>query len=212
MGLPVLSGRSPDSAGEEMLLDRSPSLPTDGGGGWDDTSGRDVRFTRERVSMSEARRITVAPESSGSSPPPSAIIDEPAVEESRPFLKQEKVPAGEGSPRELFEVGDFTGALSRAEEVLKSDPGNFEAARIREEARDTLMRMYESRIGQFDRVPQIAVTNHELIWRDLDPQTGFILSRIDGFGTFEDILDISGLSRFDTCRILDRLLQDGIIV
>jgi hypothetical protein len=38
-----------------------------------------------------------------------------------------------------------------------------------------------------------------------------VLSRIDGFSTFEDVIDISGLPRFDTCRILDKLLQDGII-
>ena len=38
-----------------------------------------------------------------------------------------------------------------------------------------------------------------------------VLSRIDGMTSFEDIVDISGLPRFDTCRILNQLLQDGII-
>jgi hypothetical protein len=37
------------------------------------------------------------------------------------------------------------------------------------------------------------------------------LSRIDGMSSFEDIIDISGLPRFETCKILSRLLQDGII-
>ncbi len=71
--------------------------------------------------------------------------------------------------------------------------------------------MYESKIGDFSRIPRLTMNNHELIWRNLDASAGFIVSRVDGMSSFDDIIDISGLPRFETCRILSSLLQDGII-
>lgn len=113
--------------------------------------------------------------------------------------------------RELFVMGDYTGALAIAEEILEIDRENEPAKQCRGESRDTLMQMYESRIGSFGQVPVLAISDQEVIWRNLDPTTGFVLSRIDGSLSFEDILDISGLPRFETCRILNQLLADGII-
>jgi len=170
--------------------------------------------TRERVVSRAVARISVQAESPGADERVlEAIIDEPAREPARPPL------ATEGPPRllplqrlrELYEVGDFTGALGAAEGILAKDPDSAEAARLLEECRRRLMHMDESRIGDCGRVPRVALQNSELIWRNLDPAAGFVLSRIDGFSTFEDVIDISGLPRFDTCRILDKLLQDGII-
>lgn len=226
VGLPTMPGGSPLGAEPEPQRAKAPvdeaveaearpepviedrGSDADGAARPHADGGRGYRM--ERVSIADARRITVAPETPAEVDGAPAIIDDPAVDDLRPPLS-ESAPAASSRLQELVAVGDFSGALALAEEILESDPGNFEAARVREECRDTLIKMYESRIGEFDRVPQIVVTNHELIWRDLDPATGFVLSRIDGFSTFEDILDISGLSRFETCKILDRLLQDGII-
>jgi CRP-like cAMP-binding protein len=113
--------------------------------------------------------------------------------------------------RERLEIGDYSGALAAAEEVAKSGDEDPEVRRVGEECRRVLVGMYESRIGSFHRAPVVVVSPHELIWRSLDATAGFILSRIDGTSTFEDIVDISGLPRFETCRILNQLLQDGII-
>jgi hypothetical protein len=112
---------------------------------------------------------------------------------------------------ELADLGDFSGALAAAEEILRGDPGNGEAQRVREQSRRVLLQMYESRLGPLDRIPRLAVAENQLVWRNLDPVSGFVLSRVDGFSTFEDIIDISSLPRFETCRILDRLLQDGLL-
>ena len=112
---------------------------------------------------------------------------------------------------ELFDVGDFSGALELADEILKQSPGDEDAISYRESCREVLIKMYESRIGSFDQVPRVLISTHDLLWRNLDPTTGFVLSRIDGMSTFEDVVDISGLPRFETCRILARLLQEEII-
>ncbi len=115
------------------------------------------------------------------------------------------------SMTDLAEIGDFSGALAAAEAILKSDPGHGEARGMRERCRTVLLQMYESRLGSLDRIPSLAIAEKELVWRNLDAVTGFILSRVDGFSSFEDIIDVSSLPRFETCRILDQLLQEGLL-
>jgi hypothetical protein len=172
----------------------------------------------ELVRKSKAR-ISVAPEDQRRSQPNvlEPIIDEPP-DERRPRRRTSKPPRASSSPdyrrtqmRERLELGDYSGALVVAEEIASSGGADAEVKRVGEECRRVLIGMYESRIGSFDRVPKVLVSPHELVWRSLDAATGFVLSRIDGMSTFEDIVDISGLSRFETCRILNQLLQDGII-
>ena len=41
--------------------------------------------------------------------------------------------------------------------------------------------------------------------------TGFLLSRIDGMLTYEDIVDIAGMPRLEAYRILSSLLRSGLI-
>ncbi|MCP4606706.1 MAG: hypothetical protein GY847_40395 [Proteobacteria bacterium] len=183
-------------------------------------------------------RISVFPESSETLAAEGAILDEPpslidsspsihdAIRESRPSAKDDDLfgddPLAlveeigerrnhEASMRERFDLGDYTGTLEIAEEILKMEPDNEVVLECAETARNVLIQMYESRIGSLDRVPKLAIDPSEMIWHNLNPETTFIVSRIDGMITFEDILDISGLPRFETFRILNQLLQDGVI-
>jgi hypothetical protein len=164
-------------------------------------------------------RISVAPDAQRRSQPNvlEPIVDVPP-DERKPRRRTSKPPRA-SSPsdyrrtqmRERLELGDYSGALVVAEEIASSGGADAEVKRVCEECRRVLIGMYESRIGSFDRVPEVLVAPHELIWRSLDAATGFVLSRIDGMSTFEDIVDVSGLPRFETCRILNQQLQDGII-
>ena len=45
----------------------------------------------------------------------------------------------------------------------------------------------------------------------LDHRAGFVLSQVDGFLSFEDICDLSGMSRLQTLRTLALLLDREII-
>ena len=45
----------------------------------------------------------------------------------------------------------------------------------------------------------------------LEPQAAFVLSRVDGGSSVEDVIDMSGLARLDTLRILYALLEQGVI-
>ena len=176
------------------------------------------------------------PETPDGSPMPTIIVDKRATEPPPPIDEPEvtvsssatdshiakrttnPVPAKDMPLDELrrqlyqrFDVGDFTGALNMAERLLKHDSEDQEASMYKLRSKTILMQMYEARIGSFKRIPKQSVTKDEIVWRNLDSTTAFIASYVDGTMSFEDIVDISTVSRFETCRILSRLLQDGII-
>ncbi|MCP4196447.1 MAG: hypothetical protein GY762_04785 [Proteobacteria bacterium] len=184
------------------------------------------------------RPISVAPDSisAGPKPQPKIIDDHPSIPDkriSKPHKFRDSGWFGDGTGesvdamdlvqevdkaqseheklRERFDVGDYSGALELSELLLNKNPTDKEAIHYRDSAMEILMQMYASRIGSFDQVPVLAISPGEIVWHNLNPSTGFVLSRIDGTITFEDIIDISGLSRFETCRILCHLLQEGLI-
>jgi hypothetical protein len=182
--------------------------------------------------------ISISPDSISDSPepPPSIPDDHPPVPDNRsskPHKFRDSGWFGDGTGESVdaidlvqgagesateyeklhqrFDVGDYSGVLELSEALLKKNPTDKEATHYRDSSKEILMQMYESRIGSLDQVPVLAISSGEVIWHNLDPAAGFILSRIDGTVTFEDIIDISGLPRFETCQVLCKLLQDGII-
>jgi hypothetical protein len=184
------------------------------------------------------RPISVAPDSISAGPEaqPKILDDHPSIPNKRPSkphkyrdsgwfgdgtgesvdamdLVQEvdKAQSEHEKLHDRFDVVDYSGTLELSEMLLKKNPTDKEAIRYRDSAMEILMQMYESRIGSFDQIPALAISPGEIVWYNLNPATGFVLSRIDGTITFEDIIDISGLSRFETCQILCHLLQEGLI-
>ncbi|MBN2718743.1 MAG: hypothetical protein JXX14_23050 [Deltaproteobacteria bacterium] len=180
----------------------------------DDSYSAERPYTgkRETYDRGKGARITVQglhdnlyeQESSGMimDVPMASIVPEP-IELSPPSLQIQMT--------EKYDMNDFSGALDIAEQILEKSPNDIDAFQYRKSCRERLLQIYEARIGDMDRVPALQVNNHELMWRNLDASAGFILSRIDGVSTFADILDISGMPRFETCRILFKLIDDGLI-
>lgn len=116
--------------------------------------------------------------------------------------------------RARLALGDYTGALDLAEQIVGDgvdDPLDLEARRCAEGCRATLIRMYHARIGSVDRVPVVVVPRERLRWLSLDHRAGFLLSRIDGASTVEDILDVSGMPMLDALRILAELVTKQVI-
>jgi hypothetical protein len=113
--------------------------------------------------------------------------------------------------RERFSLGDYTGALEMAELILQEDPSILEAAECAENCRTVLEKMYVARLGPLDRAPAVVVPGAHLRWLSLDHRAGFVLSLIDGTSTVEMILDLSGMPRIDTLRILLELVQQKVV-
>lgn len=70
---------------------------------------------------------------------------------------------------------------------------------------------YLEALGGTSGVPRLALTPAQLTVLPLGAQAGFLLSRIDGESNLEDLIDISGLPRLDTLRLLFELQQQGAI-
>lgn len=110
-----------------------------------------------------------------------------------------------------YALGDFTGALRAAELLLGRDPEHGEALRYAQSSRDRLVQLYTSRLGSMDRVPRVAVPDSEVRWLGLDHKAGFLLSRVDGEQTLEEIIDVSGMPRLEALKTLAELLEAGAI-
>ncbi len=113
--------------------------------------------------------------------------------------------------RDRFDVGDFSGALILAEGILEHDPESVDALLYAEHCRDVLKQMYISRLGGVGKVPQVAISDEQLRWLNLDHRAGFLLSLVDGNSSFEELLDMSGMPAVDALRLLLELLQQNVI-
>jgi len=84
-------------------------------------------------------------------------------------------------------------------------------AEVIEPARPLFQRIFEAHVGPGSGVPSVNLSAHEIAAMTFDHRTGFMLSRIDGTMAVDDILDVSGMSAFESFRILSSLLRAGII-
>jgi len=171
-----------------------------------------------------------------STPPPSPgspfVTTHPAVRSAvRPSQAGRPLPLGDGGALGLVErsrpsqpdldlaaemaeryaLGDFTGALRAAELLLGHEDSHPEARRYADSSRERLVQLYESRVGDMQTVPVVKVPPSEIRWLGLDHRAGFLLSRVDGLGTVEQLIDISGMPRLEVLKTLVELLDSDAI-
>lgn len=113
--------------------------------------------------------------------------------------------------KDRYAMGDFSGALASAEQVLAEDPDQHEASRYAQSCRDVLTQMFSARLGSLDQVVAMAVASDQIRWLTLDHRAGFLLSLVDGHSTIDQILDISGMTRLDALRIMYQLVDQRVI-
>lgn len=113
--------------------------------------------------------------------------------------------------RDRFSLGDYSGALDLASQLLAADPQDVEATACAGNCRAVLLKMYTAKLGPLDRVPVVVVPRNQLRWLSIDHRAGFVLSHIDGTSNLEMILDVSGMPPLDALKILHELAQQRII-
>jgi hypothetical protein len=113
--------------------------------------------------------------------------------------------------RQLFDLGDFSGSLERVEQVLALEPNHSEARDYLHRNEATLTKMFESKLGDLNRAPRTLMRADEVIWMNMHHRAGFVLSRVDGTLSFDDLIEVAGIKRLDAVRILATLLSNGII-
>jgi hypothetical protein len=143
---------------------------------------------------------------------------------AEPLLTEEEASPNEGDRptfpddplldevRDRYATGDYSGALVMAEGILQHDCENSLARRYADHCRLVLEQMASSKLGSLDQVPRVSVESDRLRWLSLDHRAGFLLSLIDGSSSLEELLDISGMPRFEALKILCDLLDQDVIL
>jgi hypothetical protein len=128
-----------------------------------------------------------------------------------PAEGEERLESMLAGARQLFDQGTFEGSLWLCQKILSIEPTEPTAEELQRRNQEVLLRQYERQLVDLDAVPVVQIPQQEIVWHKLDHRAGFLLSRVDGMLCYDDILDISGMERFEACRILAQLVEQGVI-
>lgn len=113
---------------------------------------------------------------------------------------------------QLHALGDFSSSLMYAEQILAESPQHSVAQHHLHLNQQILQQMYQSKLGDLHNTPHLIVPYNSIIWMNLHHHAGYLLSQVDGLISYEELLDISPLSRLETLKILSELKEENIIV
>jgi hypothetical protein len=150
------------------------------------------------ISEGIARVVGELPEDSR--PPLKTIEDLPESVTEMIWAAERKL---EDDPEEALEI---------VQKALQQQPNNPEAQALLPAAEEKFVkRVYEGgKIGP-KSVPELRVSPSDLTVQQIDPQEGFVLSRINGSWDIQSILSICPFREADCLRMIKKLMERGIV-
>ncbi|MDB4967496.1 MAG: hypothetical protein JWN44_3185 [Myxococcales bacterium] len=134
---------------------------------------------------------------------------EPKLEDMPPLPKQptgtHKLAHPLATAEAALQAGDVNAAVDACERALAQSGGL--AGNVARDHLPLVEQIYGAILIAADRVPR-----HGHATADLEPRSAFLLSRIDGSMTVEDVLDVSGMPRLEALRTMALLARRGAIV
>jgi hypothetical protein len=137
-------------------------------------------------------------------------------EDSTPLIKEvEDLPESVtemvwAAERKLEE--DPEAALEIIQKALQQQPNNPEAQSLLPTAEQKFIkRVYETGGIAPKSVPQLRVAVTDLTTQQIDPQEGFVLSRINGSWDVQSILSICPFREADCLKMMKKLIERGIV-
>jgi hypothetical protein len=107
---------------------------------------------------------------------------------------------------------DPDAALLIIQKALQQQPNNPEAQALLPTAEEKyIKRVYETGGISPKSVPQLNVSPSDLTNAQIDPQEGFVLSRINGSWDIQSILSICPFREADCLRMIKKLMERGIV-
>lgn len=101
-------------------------------------------------------------------------------------------------------------ALAILHTALKREPKNAAAQTLLVEAEKQFIHDVYNKISP-NGVPKVLITLEELSQREIEPQEGFVLSRINGEWDIQSILSICPFREADSLRMIKKLCDEGVI-
>ena len=106
---------------------------------------------------------------------------------------------------------DPESALLIVQKALQQQPNNTDAQALLVDAEEKFIKhVYANELSP-QAVPQLLVATSDLTLQEIDPQAGFVLSRINGSWDIQSILSICPFREADCLRMIRDLLKRGII-
>ncbi len=152
----------------------------------------------ERIQTGPQRRSPSARFATASTLPGTALLSE--------------IPEALERARQALGLGDLDLAVAYAESALRvADSFDSPEAMLLVDAEAMLIdHIFETRIGALSqRLSVVGVPSN--IHAKVSPEQAYLISRLDGGVTVEEVLDLSPMQARDTLRMLLGLLRDGII-
>jgi hypothetical protein len=109
------------------------------------------------------------------------------------------------------QTGETERAVCAVDLAISEDPNSALGQKLITRNRETIMGVFQGYLGDLDRQPQLAKPLHELSSAPISPRAAFLLSRIDGTLTIDELLDVSGMPRLEAYRHLCQLFLRGIL-
>jgi hypothetical protein len=106
---------------------------------------------------------------------------------------------------------DLERSVTAVDLALSEDPNSALAQKLTQRNRDTIMNVFQGFLGDLQRTPALARPLHELGSAPISPRAAFLLSRVDGTLSIDEILDVSGMPRLEAYRYLCQLFLRGIL-
>jgi len=107
---------------------------------------------------------------------------------------------------------DPESALVMLQRALEEEPKNAEAQRLLPEAEEAVIKhIYATSALEPASVPILRVSPSDLTTQQIDPQEGFVLSRINGTWDVQSILSICPFREADCLRMIKRLMDRGVV-
>jgi hypothetical protein len=106
---------------------------------------------------------------------------------------------------------DLDRAVTAVDLALSEDPNSALAQKLIHRNREAIMSAFQIFLGDLQRTPNLARPLHELGSAPISPRAAFLLSRVDGTLSLDEILDVSGMPRLEAYRYLCQLFLRGIL-
>ncbi len=107
--------------------------------------------------------------------------------------------------------GELDKAVAAVDLALSEDPNSAIAQKLIQRYRDTVQTVFQAFLGDLERQPALARPLHELAKAAISPRAAFLLSRVDGSMSLDEILDVCGMPRLEAFRYLCQLYLRGIL-
>ncbi len=179
----------------EAVRDQANVRPSTPDGG--DTS-HDISLPFDPI---EARAVKILEDVDRDAPP-----DEPKDEQTR-----RRVAGLLERAAAWNDAGDTERAVAAVDLALSEDPNSALGQKLITRNKDAIMHVFQGYLGDLDRQPELARPLHELQNAPISPRAAFLLSRIDGSLTIDELLDVSGMPRLEAYRHLCQLYLRGIL-